>query len=63
MVLGADVLDRVTALADKAEGYPGWARLLFGVTLVLVLLALFVFAVLYPRDARAQDAPLGDAGA
>jgi hypothetical protein len=45
----ADTVDRLSALADRAEGYPGWARLLFGVTLVLVLCSLFVFIALYPR--------------
>jgi hypothetical protein len=63
MVLGADVLDRLTALADKAEGYPTWARGLFGITFALALVAVFVFAVLYPRGAaRHQAPPVGDTG-
>jgi hypothetical protein len=47
----ADVLDRLSALADKAEGYPTWARVLFGITLVCVLVSLFVYVVLYNRVA------------
>ena len=45
----ADVLDRAVDLSDRAESYPLWARVLFLVTLVLVLASLAVYAILFPR--------------
>lgn len=47
----ADVLDRLSSAADRAEGYPTWARALFAVTLALLILSVFVYALLYARVA------------
>jgi hypothetical protein len=48
-----DVLERV---APRLEFYPGWTRVLFSVTFVVVVVALAVFVALYPRAQRALNA-------
>jgi hypothetical protein len=48
-----DVLERV---APRLEFYPGWTRVLFSVTFVVVVVAVGVFVALYPRARRAIDA-------
>jgi hypothetical protein len=36
-VIGAAALDQLDGLISHADGYPGWARLLFLVSFVLVV--------------------------
>jgi hypothetical protein len=51
-----DVLERV---APRLEFYPGWTRMLFSITFVVVVVALAVFVALYPRAQRAVAAEAG----
>jgi hypothetical protein len=60
------LLDQLDGLISHADGYPGWARLLFLLTLALVVLSCVVYAVEYtrlkhrergPESSPAQQAP------
>jgi hypothetical protein len=42
-------VDQLDGLISHADGYPAWARLLFLVTLALVVLSCVVYAVEYTR--------------
>ncbi len=57
----ADLLDRLQSLSLQSDSYPGWARVLFGVTLALVLVSAFVYALLFGRVAR-HEAPKTEGG-
>jgi hypothetical protein len=57
-VIGAAALDQLDGLISHADGYPGWARLLFLVSFVLVVASCVVYAVEYTRlKRRAEPAP------
>jgi hypothetical protein len=43
------LLDQLDGLISHADGYPGWARLLFLVALTFVALSFVVYAVEYTR--------------
>ena len=50
-----DLIDRASSLADRATSYPSAARVVFFVTLALVLISLFVYAALF-RSREGEDA-------
>jgi hypothetical protein len=55
------MLDQLDGLISHADGYPGWARLLFLVTLALVAVSCVVYAVEYTRlrHRPSEQAPEG----
>jgi hypothetical protein len=59
-VISADLLDWLSKLDQHASAYPGWARVLFAVTLVLVLVSAFVYAIFYNRAGSAQPGQEAD---
>ena len=50
------LLDGLDGLASHADGYPGWARLLFLATFVLVVVSCVVYAAEYVRLRRRGEA-------
>jgi len=53
----AGLADDASNFADKATSYPLAAKVVFVVTLVLVLVAIFVYALLFPSDAEKVESP------
>jgi hypothetical protein len=55
------MLDQLDGLISHADGYPGWARLLFVVTLALVVLSCVVYAIEFTRlrHRQTEEAPEG----
>lgn len=49
------MLDQLDGLISHADGYPGWARLLFLVTFALVVVSCAVYAVEYTRLRRHRE--------
>jgi hypothetical protein len=52
--VAGDLIDRASSLADRATSYPPAARVVFFVTLALVLISLFVYAALF-RSREGED--------
>ena len=56
------LLDGLDGLASHADGYPGWARILFLATFVLLVVSCVVYASEYvklrrrPQDAEPPEA-------
>jgi hypothetical protein len=63
VVVVSALVDQLDALISHADGYPGWARLLFVVTFALVVASAAVYAIEYTRLRRAQPVDTPEAPA
>ena len=54
------LLDALDSLISRADGYPGWGRVLFLVTLTLVVASIAVYAVELTRLRRGVHSNAAD---